>query len=51
VSYTTELPANAKRKKLRDIPCKVLRGDDGVEPLTLDAYCARPHAMVSFSGI
>jgi LysR family transcriptional activator of mexEF-oprN operon len=28
VSYTTDLPANAKRKKLRDIPCKVLRGDD-----------------------
>ena len=50
VSYTTELPANAKRKKLRDIPCKVLRGDAGVEPLTLDDYCERPHAMVSFSG-
>ena len=50
VSYTTELPANAKRKKLRDIPCKVLRGDGGVEPLTLDDYCERPHAMVSFSG-
>lgn len=50
VSYTTDLPANAKRKKLRDIPCKVLRGDDGEAPLTLDDYCARPHAMVSFSG-
>ena len=50
VSYTTELPANAKRKKLRDIPCKVLRGDDGAAPLTLDDYCERPHAMVSFSG-
>jgi len=50
VSYTTDLPANAKRKKLRDIPCKVLRGDDRPGPLTLDEYCARPHAMVSFSG-
>jgi LysR family transcriptional activator of mexEF-oprN operon len=50
VSYTTELPANAKRKKLRDIPCKVLRGDDRPGPLTLDEYCERPHAMVSFSG-
>mgnify|MGYP006162934679 CR=1 FL=1 len=29
VSYTTDLPANAKCKKLRDIPCKVLRGDGG----------------------
>ena len=50
ISYTTELPANARRKKLRDIPCKVLRGDDRPGPLTLDEYCARPHAMVSFSG-
>ncbi|ROL66204.1 LysR family transcriptional regulator [Pseudomonas chlororaphis] len=50
VSYTTDLPANAKRKKLRDIPCKVLRGDARPEPLSLDEYCARPHAMVSFSG-
>jgi LysR family transcriptional activator of mexEF-oprN operon len=50
VSYTTDLPANAKCKKLRDIPCKVLRGDKRPGPLTLDEYCERPHAMVSFSG-
>lgn len=50
VSYTTELPANAKRKKLRDIGVKVLRGDNRPGPITLDEYCARPHAMVSFSG-
>lgn len=50
VSYTIELPANAKRKTLRDIACKVLRGDSRPEPLTLDDYCSRPHAMVSFSG-
>ncbi|MDB5983588.1 MAG: LysR family transcriptional regulator [Pseudomonas sp.] len=50
VSYTTDLPANAKRKKMRDIGCKVLRGDSRPGPLTLDEYCARPHAMVSFSG-
>ena len=50
VSYTTELPANAKRKKLRDIACKVLRGDNRPGELTLDEYCRRPHAMVSFSG-
>lgn len=50
VSYTTELPANAKRRKLRDIGCKVLRGDSEPGPLTLDDYCRRPHAMVSFSG-
>ena len=50
VSYTTELPANAKRKKLRDIGVKVLRGDDRPGSLSLDEYCARPHVMVSFSG-
>lgn len=50
VSYTTDLPANAKRRKLRDIGVKVLRGDDRPGPLTLDDYCARRHVMVSFSG-
>ena len=50
ISYTTELPANAKRKKLRDIGCKVLRGDKRPGALTLDDYCERPHTMVSFSG-
>ena len=51
VSYTTDLPANAKRKTLRDIPCKVLRADKRPGALTLDEYCERPHAMVSFSVI
>ena len=50
VSYTTELPANAKRRKLREMRVKVLRGDERPGPLTLDEYCARPHALVSFSG-
>lgn len=50
VSYTTDLPANAKRRKLRDIGVKVLRSDDRPGPLTLDDYCARRHVMVSFSG-
>ena len=50
VSYTTDLPANAKRRKLRDIGVKVLRADSRPGPLTLEEYCARPHVMVSFSG-
>jgi LysR family transcriptional activator of mexEF-oprN operon len=50
VSYTTELPANAKRKKLRDLGVKILRGDNRSGVLTLDEYCERPHALVSFSG-
>jgi LysR family transcriptional activator of mexEF-oprN operon len=50
ISYTTELPANAKRKKLRDLSVKILRGDNRPGTLTLDEYCERPHALVSFSG-
>lgn len=50
VSYTTDLPANAKRRKLRELKVKVLRGDDRPGPLTLDEFCSRPHALVSFSG-
>ncbi|KAF1072097.1 MAG: HTH-type transcriptional regulator LeuO [Pseudomonas citronellolis] len=50
VSYTTDLPANARRRTLRNIGVKVLRGDDAPGPLSLDEYCARPHVMVSFSG-
>lgn len=50
VSYTTDLPANAKRRTLRDIGVRVLRGDARPGPLSLDEYCARPHVLVSFSG-
>jgi len=50
VSYTEELPANAKRKTLRRSKPKVLRADSMPGPLSLDDYCARPHAMVSFAG-
>ncbi|WJN60739.1 LysR substrate-binding domain-containing protein [Pseudomonas sp. SO81] len=50
VSYTKDLPANARRKKLREMRVKVLRGDDRPGALTLEDYCSRPHALVSFSG-
>lgn len=50
ISYTTELPANARRRKLREMKVKVLRGDERPGPLTLDDFCTRPHALVSFSG-
>jgi LysR family transcriptional activator of mexEF-oprN operon len=29
---------------------KILRGDNRPGPLTLDEFCERPHALVSFSG-
>ncbi|MEE9098635.1 LysR family transcriptional regulator [Pseudomonas sp. QE6] len=50
VSYTDELPANAKRKTLRRSTWKVLRADSIPGALTLDDYCARPHALVSYAG-
>jgi LysR family transcriptional activator of mexEF-oprN operon len=47
VCMTRELPANAKRKLLRNVkPCMV-RADKPVAPMTLDEYCARPHVVVS----
>ncbi|MDH4561724.1 LysR family transcriptional regulator [Pseudomonas sp. BN411] len=50
VAYTDELPANAKRKTLRRSKSKVLRADSVPGPLSLDDYCTRPHALVSFAG-
>jgi LysR family transcriptional activator of mexEF-oprN operon len=50
VSYVMDLPANAKCRTLRSIKTLVLRADDRPGPLTLDEYCCRPHALVSFSG-
>ncbi|WP_426199496.1 LysR family transcriptional regulator [Pseudomonas sp. DC3200b2] len=50
VSYTRDLPANAKRKFLRHQRPTLLRAEDGEPALTLDEYCARPHALVSYAG-
>lgn len=50
VSYTSELPANAKRKVLRRSMPKLLRADSVPGSITLDDFCARPHALVSFAG-
>lgn len=50
VSYTADLPANAKRKVLRRSLPKLLRADSVPGSLSLDDFCARPHALVSFAG-
>lgn len=47
VCMTRELPANAKRKLLRNVKPCLVRADKPVTPLTLDEYCARPHVVVS----
>ncbi|GGU55118.1 LysR family transcriptional regulator [Pseudomonas laurentiana] len=50
VSYTSDLPANAKRKVLRRSKPKLLRADSMPGSLSLDDFCCRPHALVSFAG-
>ncbi|MBC9251826.1 LysR family transcriptional regulator [Pseudomonas alcaligenes] len=50
ICYTGELPANAKCKTLRRSRSVLLRGDQDEAPLSLEQYCARPHALVSFAG-
>ncbi len=50
VSYTEELPANAKRKVLRRSVPRLLRADSIPGNLSLDDYCNRPHTLVSFAG-
>lgn len=47
VCMTRELPANAKRKRLRSGHPMVIRADAWAVPLTLDEYCRRPHVVVS----
>lgn len=50
VGYTEELPANAKRRVLRRSMPRLLRADAIPGALSLDDYCARPHALASFAG-
>ena len=50
VSYTDDLPANAKRKVLRRSRPMLLRADTKPGALTLQEFCDRPHALVSFAG-
>lgn len=50
VSYTEELPANAKRKVLRRPQPRLLRADAIPGSIELEDYCRRPHALVSFAG-
>lgn len=47
ISYTIELPANAKRKFLRMVTPMVLRADRADDSLSVEEFCRRPHATVS----
>jgi LysR family transcriptional activator of mexEF-oprN operon len=45
-----DLPANAKRRVVVNGHFMVLRADSDPEPISLDAYCARPHVLVTPAG-
>ncbi|MBA1231775.1 LysR family transcriptional regulator [Pseudomonas viridiflava] len=47
VCLTRELPANAKRKTLRNVQPRLVRADKPSEPMSMDEYCSRPHVVVS----
>ncbi|MBI6752360.1 LysR family transcriptional regulator [Pseudomonas syringae] len=47
VCLTRELPANAKRKTLRNVQPRMVRADKPASPMSLDEYCSRPHVVVS----
>ena len=50
VGHDENLPAQAKLRALRRIPYRVLRARETGGDLDLDAYCRRPHALVSSAG-
>ncbi|RRV04508.1 LysR family transcriptional regulator [Pseudomonas sp. v388] len=47
VCLTRDLPANAKRKLLRNVKPRLVRADKSDKPMSMDEYCARPHVVVS----
>ncbi|WP_122848059.1 LysR substrate-binding domain-containing protein [Pseudomonas viridiflava] len=47
VCLTRELPANAKRKTLRNVQPRLVRADKPSSPMSMDEYCSRPHVVVS----
>ncbi|GFM50198.1 LysR substrate-binding domain-containing protein [Pseudomonas capsici] len=50
ICLTRDLPANAKRKPLRNVQPRVVRADKSSKPMTLDEYCSRPHVVVSHAA-
>lgn len=50
ICYTDDLPSNFKRSVLRRSQSVMVHADALEGPMTLDDYCARPHALVSATG-
>jgi len=49
IAYLQGLPADAKVRQLGLMRYAVLRADAAAQPLTLDEFCRRPHALVTFA--
>lgn len=49
MAYLQNLPADAKVRQLGPTRYVVLRADYAAQPLTLDEFCTRPHALVTFA--
>ena len=50
ISFTQDLPANAKRRKIRRMHPTVICADNSKSDMSLDEFCSRPHVLVSYSG-
>lgn len=50
VGYLDKLPANAKIKKLARVGYKMVAAVDVLLPVTLEDYCQRSHALVTFAA-
>lgn len=50
ICYIDALPANANCQILRRGRSVMVHADLAAGPMTLDCYCARPHALVSMAG-
>ncbi|MCF4996840.1 LysR family transcriptional regulator [Pseudomonas syringae] len=50
ISFANELPASAHCKRLRSMQPMLLRADADSHVLDLDAFCRRPHVVVSSMG-
>ncbi|MDM0078585.1 LysR family transcriptional regulator [Variovorax sp. J2P1-59] len=49
MAYLQSLPADAKVRQLGSTRYVVLRADHAAPPMTLDEFCTRPHALVTFA--
>jgi LysR family transcriptional activator of mexEF-oprN operon len=49
MAYLQDLPADAKVREVGPMSHVAIRADTAAQPLTLDEFCTRPHALVTFA--